>query len=83
MDNAAQYWLVILIAMVLLVLMALVAHLVVEKPGVSLGNRLATVLRLSTQREVRETTAAEAAQSWRIADVSQDSLQAAHNAQER
>ncbi|PBB26131.1 acyltransferase [Mesorhizobium sp. WSM4307] len=83
MDNAAQYWLVILIAMVLLVLMALVAHLVIEKPGVSLGNRLAAVLRLSTQREVRETTAADAAQPWRTADVSQDSLQAAHNAQER
>ncbi|MFW8689562.1 MULTISPECIES: acyltransferase family protein [Mesorhizobium] len=83
MDNAAQYWLVILIAMVLLVLMALVAHLVVEKPGVSLGNRLAAVLRLSTQREVRETTSADAAQAWRIRDVPQDSLHAAHTAQER
>jgi len=82
MDNAAQYWLVILIAMVLLVFMALAAHLVVEKPGVSLGNRLAAVLRLSTQRQPRETAAADAAQPWRIRDVSQDSLQV-DTAQER
>ena len=83
MDNATQYWLVIVMTMVLLVLMALVAHLVVEKPGISLGNSLAAVLRLSAQREARETTAGEAGQPRRIRDVSQDSLQTVHSAQER
>ncbi|WP_245446371.1 acyltransferase family protein [Mesorhizobium kowhaii] len=66
LDNATQYWLVIVMAMVLLVLMALVAHLVVEKPGVSLGNSLAAVLRLSTQRETREAPVAREVWSWRM-----------------
>lgn len=66
LDNATQYWLVIVMAMVLLLLMALVAHLLVEKPGVSLGNRLAAVLRLSRQRETREAPVASEARSWRM-----------------
>ncbi|MER9295591.1 acyltransferase [Mesorhizobium sp. M0621] len=82
MDNATQYWLVTLMAMVLLVLMALVAHLVVEKPGVSLGNSLVAALRLPAMREAREAAAADAG-AWRIRDVSQDNLLTAHNGQER
>ncbi|WP_246679565.1 acyltransferase [Mesorhizobium sp. B2-3-5] len=63
--NAAQYWLVILMTMALLVVMALIAHLVVERPGVSLGNVLVAKLRLSAKRETAENeTSGNAAQSW-------------------
>lgn len=59
--NASQYWLVILMTMVLLVFMALVTHLVVEKPGVSLGNNLVRALRLPAMRETSEAAVASAA----------------------
>lgn len=61
LDNASQYWLVILMTMVLLIFMALVAHLVVERPGVSLGNSLVGVLRLPTVRETYEAAVESAA----------------------
>lgn len=66
LDSASQYWLVILMTMVLLVLMALVAHLVVEKPGVSLGNSLVTVLHLLTTHDTHEAAIASVARPGRM-----------------
>jgi hypothetical protein len=52
--------------MVLLVFMALVAHLVVEKPGVSLGNSLVTALHLLTTHDTHEAAVASVARPGRM-----------------
>ncbi|WP_246675479.1 acyltransferase [Mesorhizobium sp. B2-3-4] len=72
LESAGQYWLVTLMVMVVLIAMALAAHLLVEKPGVSLGGIFATTLRLPTRDEAQPAAAA-GAQPWLVPNLTAQS----------